>query len=91
MAHDHSRNSNIRARRALPRSNQDDDEFSGRGGVKRRAIKEEHKQKLIEAKYLLTHGNVPLKNVAKRLSMTLYQVRRIKSDDINDPEEAFKR
>ena len=32
-----------------------------------------------------------LNNVAKRLSMTLYQVRRIKSDDINDPEEPFKR
>lgn len=44
-----------------------------------------------EARYLMKECSVPLVRVAKKLHLSYGCVRRIKNEDLTDPETAFKR
>lgn len=66
-------------------------EFIGRGKIGHRRAKEQRKDKLAEARYLLYEGGLPMVQVAKRLHLSYGCVRRIKLNNLADPETAFKR
>ena len=49
------------------------------------------KDKLAEVRYLLDECKMPMKHVAKRLHLKYSCVRRIKHNNLTDPETTFKR